>query len=158
MPRLDISDNKFLDFDRSRSSNISLVKKGVERPLQLNIEQAFQMWISLDVIEAEAERHWALTNTKDEYKHHLGWNVFLSVVCYKDKLYFDIRQFWMPRGSTKLTPTKSGIRLNRDESQQLRNYKTIISASIPEMEMVEPCDCWSKSTMASTCERCFAST
>ena len=156
MPRLEISARKFLDFDTTISSNIILKKQ--EAPnlgIRLCPEQAYQLWISLDTIDAEAETFWQTVGTDVPFSHHLGWRVFLTVKKYEGNTYYDIRRWWKIPLTGDRTPTKIGLCLNTAERDTLKQYRTIVAGSIPAIDAVQPCTCWTRQEYEQ-CNRCVA--
>ena len=156
MPRFEISAKKFVDYNNDFTSNIHFNRDGA-RPLILNPTQSRQLFMSLETIDEDADLCFKglSADDKQEFSHHLGWGCFLTVLKYKEQKYYDIRRWWMPPGSDKPTPTRTGIRLNRNEVDKLICFQTDLYVAVPEIANVEPCDCFTGMNFLK-CERCTA--
>ena len=74
---------------------------------------------------------------KEEYKSHLGRNIFASVT--KNNVCVDIRQHWLPPNQAEVVPTKRGITLRPEEYEKLKDVACVIGDFVPELSSVVPC-------------------
>ena len=128
MPVLEIGDRISLYFDVTESSNV-ILRDDMSNSITLRPEQTAQLFVCLSAIELVAADHW-IEMIRDETlgcKHNLGWNTFLKVKLIHKRRYYDIRN----------RKSRTGIRLDAMECEMLKNYKTIIISSIPDIDQME---------------------
>lgn len=140
MPTLQIGSKKSVSFNNGEN----LVLKHNFEPtkfIELCAEQAAELFINLETIESKAKTFWLGLNIdeKHEYYCHLGWDIFLVIVSFDGKCYYDIRKFSQNGRSIKATPR--GLKLSSNEALQLRNYSTIIVSTVPDIQNAEECEC-----------------
>lgn len=155
--RFDISETKFLDYMTDTTSNVFFNRSDPPdaKSVRLSPPQLWQLFLSLETINEEADSSWAavINNTKYDYSHHLGWGLYLTVLLYQNRRYYDIRKWWLPPGEDSPKATKIGIRLSADEMEKLRCFKSDLFVKMPELGLVEACDCYT-GTEYLRCKRC----
>lgn len=127
-----------------RNDSMMLVRmQDLDRPVILCPEQAAQLFVSLENIDKEANIAWTVVKDveKREYSHHLGWGIFITVMLYHGKRYYDIRKWWMPKDSAIPKATRTGIRLNEYEMTKFRDSQAMIETAAPEIQQADPCPC-----------------
>ena len=157
MPRLDLNDRICVFFERKESADVLFIKREDQsRPVRLCPEQVAELFISLNTIDEEATTAWVniTENEKHDFSHHLGWGIFLTVMPYRGKRYYDIRKWWMPQNSPSIKARRTGIRLGEREFAKLNDLKAVIFAAIPEIERAEPCLRCRNQSEYMRCERC----
>ena len=153
MPVLELGENNLLSFDTTESSNIHL--KRTDRPeLTLCPEQTSPLLLKLETIEADAKAYWQWKGVREQYSYPLGWGVYLTVLEYKDHIYFDTRQWWQVPSTGEIKPTKKGVRLNSSECDTLKRYKTILISSISAITEAQTCMCTISQEIDPECARC----
>lgn len=158
MPRFNICDTKFVEYNEQISDDIFLHKsKDIANPVKLNPCQVRQLFILLESIDEEANILWKeLTSFDDKREHslHIGWKYYLTVMVFRGLRYYDIRRWWMAPGRIEPTPTKTGIRLSQFEMNNLRDFQVRLFESMTAIRNIGPCNCYSDDLQYLMCSRC----
>ena len=102
-------------------------KKGVSLPLK--------RWKALTYFVEGIE---TALKENDDVRYHLGGNVFASVSRdYPDCV--DLRQWFVPQDTVKLTPTRRGINLKYYEWKELKASRKGVEEEHPEVKQMVPC-------------------
>lgn len=143
--KFEISEVKTLEYLNDNTSNVFFTRNAPgARPVRLSPQQIWQLFVSLENIDEEADLCWAVAKEKSklDYSHHLGWGLYLTVLLYHGIRYYDIRRWWIPAGEDQPKATKIGIRFTVEELDKLKCFKTDLFAKMPELGLVEACDCF----------------
>lgn len=88
-------------------------------------QQTWQLFNKLETIDSEATTCWnrTISSQSQEYTQHLGWGLYLTIMMYQGKKYFDIQRWRMPPGQHESKPTMTVIRLAENDMDKLRCFK-----------------------------------
>jgi len=155
---LNLGKQKFLTIKDNNSSNCrtKLWHQFNGKCIQLSNIQTKMMLDGLDIIDNGANIAWEHLNaeSKREYQYHLGYGVNLTLSLYQGARYYDIRKWWLPENSNTPRPTRVGITLNASQMTLLCQSRNAIMQTIPELEEIEPCQCFLDIVSYAKCLRC----
>ena len=156
---LSLGNQKFLTIENNSTSNCrtKLWHKFNGKCIKLSNIQTKMMLHALDIIDNGANIAWEHLDVeaKREYQYHLGFGMNLTLSLYRGSRYYDIRLWCLPPSYTHPIPTRVGITLNSEQVKVLREARNTIIETIPELEEIEPCECWLEiGLFTTTCQRC----
>ena len=126
--------------------------------IALSLRQTKLLLDVVDTVDCTVDKEWASLNDEEKPEHfiHLGFGAYLKVYKFNGERYYDVRRYWKPPQSTEVVPTKTGLHMNRQEFEKLKQVQTSLLSTFPELFDIVPCDCMTQGNQlaALRCPEC----
>jgi hypothetical protein len=159
--KIELGKDKFLTVNKYNDKNYVNLrnyegKNATRRGIALCPFRAKTLIGVIDTIDQEAETSWLNSTSGDrEYRVHLGYGTFIDIFESDGKRFYDVRHWRKSEDFIEPVATKSGLCMNTEEFERLKEYIPTIEGLLPELIQIRKCDCWYQSDPRLTCGRCF---
>ena len=110
-----------------------------DKGIVLGSVETNELFTRISSLIEDSEVAWI--NTPDEriVHYHLGYGTYASVCVFGGRTYCDIRRWWLSPKSLEVTPTTTGVVLNLNDIELLKDIQRTVIELFPSP--IEPCNC-----------------